>query len=220
MYPDVHADTYAHLRACFTATDDEVHTVLDTLGLQNKLVLDIGCGDGRHTEWFIARGASSVVGVDNSPRMVARARKRALVGNVQYLNASATALPLRDAAFDVAFSYFTLHHILTIQDALREVYRVLAPGGTFLSVFGAFEFAAQHAEPKGEFGPVELHSTDASIVMRTVTRSVGSMRTSFLEAGFRLQEFRSIPNADARMHHSHPYRHKATLVTTLAIAEK
>lgn len=219
-YADQHADDYARMRGSFTSTDHEVSAVLDSVGLQNLCVLDIGCGDGRHTEWFTARGARTVVGVDNSPRMIARARARASQKHSQFVEASALALPFGEGTFDFAFSYFTLHHVLQAQEALNEVYRVLVPGGAFLAVFGGYLFSEKLTELCGEYGPVELRSGSESIVMQTVIRSTASVYTYFVDAGFKLKEFRSIPNADARMHHSHPYRNNATLATTLAFAEK
>jgi ubiquinone/menaquinone biosynthesis C-methylase UbiE len=98
-------------------------------------VLEIGCGRGVGTELLFRRfGARSVVAFDLDPRMVAEARRR-LAGyppdRLGLLVADATAIPVDDAAFDAVFDFAILHHVPDWRAAVREVRRVLRPGGRF-----------------------------------------------------------------------------------------
>jgi ubiquinone/menaquinone biosynthesis C-methylase UbiE len=103
-------------------------------------VLDIGCGTG--TLAIAAKRnvgtAGEVHGIDASPEMIARARhksKRARL-DVVFDVAPAQSLPFPDARFDVVLSTVMLHHLRRAarEEAVREVRRVLKPGGRFLAV--------------------------------------------------------------------------------------
>ncbi len=99
--------------------------------LPNERVLDLGCGDGRFTARLQATGAT-VIGVDCSPAMVEAARSRNLIVE----EADATALPFGYATFDAVFSNAALHWIRDQDAMLREVRRVLRPGGRFVAEMG------------------------------------------------------------------------------------
>lgn len=98
-------------------------------------VLDVPVGGGaalaRHREWLAA--ARWVVGVDLSARMLERASRRlAGIGlrDVVLLRAPATRLPLGDGTVDRVLAVNSLHCFADWMGALREIRRVLAPGGS------------------------------------------------------------------------------------------
>ena len=97
-------------------------------------VLDVGCGTGTLAILVQRLNPSvGVVGLDPDARALARARRKAERAGVavRFDQGSAEALPYPDAAFDRVFSSLMFHHLRKDQkDAmLREVRRVLAPGG-------------------------------------------------------------------------------------------
>src|SRR5215471_2343844 len=91
--------------------------------------LDVGCGEGRFCRMLKARHIP-VVGIDPTQALLAQATKRDPSGD--YLLASAEALPFADADFDLVISYLTLIDIADFRAALREMARVLKPGGILL----------------------------------------------------------------------------------------
>jgi ubiquinone/menaquinone biosynthesis C-methylase UbiE len=93
-------------------------------------VLEVGCGTGLLLE-RIARFARTAHGVDLSPGMLELAKKRGL----SVVEGSATKLPFDDARFDVACSFKVLAHVREIDVALREMARVVRPGGHVLAEF-------------------------------------------------------------------------------------
>jgi ubiquinone/menaquinone biosynthesis C-methylase UbiE len=104
-------------------------------------ILDVGCGTG--TLAIVAAGMHQggrgpIVGVDASPEMVARARRKAADAGVDiaFEHAAAEALPFADASFDVCFSTLMLHHLPKPVRAqcLSEVRRILKPDGRFVAV--------------------------------------------------------------------------------------
>ena len=89
-------------------------------------VLDVGCGTGRNLPFY--RPSVRVVGVDVSAAALARARRRR--PDVPLVQADAEALPFRTAVFDTVVSALVFCSVPDAARGLREVRRVLQPGGT------------------------------------------------------------------------------------------
>jgi ubiquinone/menaquinone biosynthesis C-methylase UbiE len=97
---------------------------------RGKQVLEVGCGTGLilHRVGQFARDAQ---GIDLSGGMLEKAAERGL--NVA--QASATELPIATASVDVAYSFKVLAHIPDIAGAMREMSRVVRPGGYVIAEF-------------------------------------------------------------------------------------
>lgn len=97
-------------------------------------VLEVGIGTGLNVPLYDRTRVTSVVGVDPALRMHRLARRRiAAAGlDVQLMGLSAERLPAPDASFDTVVSTYTLCTIPAPLAALREMRRVLAPGGRLL----------------------------------------------------------------------------------------
>ena len=93
-------------------------------------ILDVGCGEGTLSLRIIERGAT-VLGVDNSPEMVAAARAK----GVDALLLAAEDMQFY-AEFDAAFSNATLHWVLQKEQAARAIFRALKAGGRFAGEMG------------------------------------------------------------------------------------
>ena len=91
-------------------------------------VLELGCGTGYFTR-ELARSGAEIVALDVSPELLEIARANCSAPNVRYEIQNAYDLSYSDFVFDSVVGSSVLHH-LEIQDALREIYRVLKPGGT------------------------------------------------------------------------------------------
>jgi SAM-dependent methyltransferase len=107
-----------------------VHAALDAK--PGDRVLDVGCGPGFYVLELIERVGrdGSVVGVDVSRDMLAVAAERADGHeNVEFAEGIATALPLPDGSFNGCVSVQVLEYVDDVPAALREMHRVLAPGG-------------------------------------------------------------------------------------------
>ena len=93
-------------------------------------LLEIGCGMGSDLLQF-ARGGALCTGIDLTPRSVEITRHRfALYGNKgSFMLADGERLPFKSDSFDVVYSNGVLHHTPDTAGAIREVHRVLQPGG-------------------------------------------------------------------------------------------
>jgi ubiquinone/menaquinone biosynthesis C-methylase UbiE/uncharacterized protein YbaR (Trm112 family) len=101
-----------------------------------SLVLDIGCADGLST-FDVARFDVEVIGLDISGESIRRASDRAARENhenVTFMVGDADSLPIADGAVDYVLCYGSLHHVPAPERTLREVGRVLAPGGSYLGI--------------------------------------------------------------------------------------
>ncbi len=100
-------------------------------GRADARVLDLGCGAG-HVSFHVAPLVGEVVAYDLSAQMLevvaATAEQRGL-GNVRTEHGAAEKLPFADGEFDFVFSRYSAHHWSDLGLALREVRRVLKPGG-------------------------------------------------------------------------------------------
>ena len=121
--------------------------MVDTLALRGgEHVLDVATGTGLVAAELRARADCSIVAVDQSPAMLAAARARfaALPGaDVELLQAEAERLPFPDESFDAVSFTYLLRYVDDPRATMRELARVLRPGGAIGSVeFGVPPFAA------------------------------------------------------------------------------
>jgi ubiquinone/menaquinone biosynthesis C-methylase UbiE len=119
----------AIVRDLFSSVEEETVSLASA-----PAILDLGCGPGALALRLARRCPDrAVIGVDLSPAMVRMARARAaregLAERVRFLEGNAAALPLDDGAFDLVVSTLSLHHWRDRAAALREIHRVLKPGG-------------------------------------------------------------------------------------------
>ena len=136
----------------------------------DESILDLGCGDGRHTaELSRLVPGGRVVGVDRSPDMVAYANEHfppTQFPNLTFREADAGALPFH-AEFDAVFSNAVLHWVLYHRPVLAGVARSLRPGGRCVlqmggkgngdEVVAAIEDCLRDAKWRAEWRPRDSH---------------------------------------------------------------
>jgi ubiquinone/menaquinone biosynthesis C-methylase UbiE len=126
----------------YTTTDDSFSDNIERPALAALMgditgarALDLGCGSGTHSTWM-AEGGAQVVGVDLSSTMLALAHERARNHGVDLelcLADISTALPFAAATFDLVLTATALHYVADLATTMREIARVLKPGGLLIA---------------------------------------------------------------------------------------
>jgi len=117
-----------YFEAC---TAPENRFILKQLGdITGKKLLDLGCGAGENSVYFAKKGAHCVAS-DYSPGMVEVALQLAAANEVKIEGhtANAMALDFPDHTFDIVYASNLLHHLPNPKECIREMHRVLKPGG-------------------------------------------------------------------------------------------
>ena len=101
--------------------------------LQNRLILDVGCGNGYHCWRMLGAGAKRVIGIDPSAKFVFQFNAiKKYAGHelpIDLLPLGIEHMPTKMAAFDTVFSMGILYHRRSPMDHLRELRELLRPGG-------------------------------------------------------------------------------------------
>lgn len=163
-------------------------------------VVDVGCGEGRFSRMLAARGARCV-GIEPTQPLAETARDR---GSIAAVRAVGEAMPLCDAAFDLALTYITLVDIEHYREAIGEMSRVLRPGGRLVAVNVGFGSASalpsegwlRDGDGKELYVPIDNYGTEWSAVyewrgirIRNWHRPLSGYMTAYLRAGLILRRF-------------------------------
>ncbi len=125
-------------------------------------ILDLGCGDGYLLQRMLDRGvaAARLAGVDMSADELALASQRRSSGRAALIQARAQALPFSDSSVSALVSHLAFMLMSDIDGVVREIARVLAPGGVFATIIGggpqvgsAFELFLDELQPLYASGP-------------------------------------------------------------------
>ena len=113
---------------------DEIDEVLNGIDISGKSVLDIGCGCGGAAIHFIKKhGAKSVLGIDTELLVIKRAQELALKNDVndfvEFRCVEPGPLDIPNESVELVFSKEVFLHISNKDDLLKDIYRVLKPGG-------------------------------------------------------------------------------------------
>ncbi len=96
-------------------------------------VVDLGCGFGWFCRWARAHGAASVVGLDVSTNMLARAVADTDDDGITYQQQDLDDFELPPGEFDLAYTSLTLHYLANLDGLFATVRRGLAPGGVVVA---------------------------------------------------------------------------------------
>jgi demethylmenaquinone methyltransferase/2-methoxy-6-polyprenyl-1,4-benzoquinol methylase len=131
-------------------------------------VLDVATGTGAVARELLAQKRCTVVGLDQSPEMLAEAHRR-LPADVRLIEGTADALPFRAGSFDALTFTYLLRYVPDPPATLRELARVVRPGGTIAGL----EFAL----PRGLWRPLwELYvRVGLPVAGRVISRGWGDV---------------------------------------------
>jgi 2-polyprenyl-3-methyl-5-hydroxy-6-metoxy-1,4-benzoquinol methylase len=165
--------------------------------ITGKRVVDLGCGFGQLSRWLGDEGTKSVLGIDLSEKMLARAVAETTNPAVSYRRANLDDLTLAPAAADLIVSSMALHYVEDFGRIARTMFEALAPGGQLVFSVEHPIYAAR-AEPEwvsAADGRQAFAIADYLLEGRRVTnwivdgvvkyhRTIGTMLNTLAGAGF------------------------------------
>lgn len=128
---DAIADVYDRDEYRSREFDGQLAAFVEGRSQQGMRVIDVGCGTGQQLAANrAALQEAAVFGVDRSSGMLRHAKAR--TSTVPLLQADGPALPFTDNSFDYASNQYSYHHVGRTDAFVREIFRILRPGGRFV----------------------------------------------------------------------------------------
>ncbi|NIK75247.1 SAM-dependent methyltransferase [Paenibacillus castaneae] len=180
--------------------------------LNDKKILDIGCGFGWHCRYAREQQAQSVVGIDLSENMLERARAMTNDSQITYRRLAIEDMDFAAGEFDVVISSLALHYVEHFHIICRKIYEYLVPGGTFVlsvehPVFTSIPAQDWVYNSQGEklHWPVDDYYSEGIRQTRFLEndvikfhRTVATYMNALLESGFQITKL-SEPQPTAEM---------------------
>jgi ubiquinone/menaquinone biosynthesis C-methylase UbiE len=132
---------------------------------RGKVVLDLGCGEGYGSN-LLAEVAERVTGIDLSAESIEHARGRYTRANLNFMAADCRKTGLPGEPFDLIVCFEMIEHIAEHEELLREVQRLLQPGGVFVASSPNKEFYSDREGFENPFHLKELYLRDFDALLR------------------------------------------------------
>lgn len=170
--------------------------------LNNKRVLDLGCGFGWHCRYVIEQGAKSVIGIDISERMLNEAKKNTQCESIEYIKKPIEDIDYSEGTFDLVISSLAFHYLESCEEVFNKVNTCLASGGNFIfsvehPIFTSNERQDWYYDDEGNVlhWPIDKYFEEGirktSFLGEQVTkyhRTITSYINSLLKSGFEIVE--------------------------------
>lgn len=98
----------------------------------NKAVLDLGCGYGWHCNYAVEQGAQSVVGIDQSKKMLEVAKEKFNSSKISYIQSSIEDIDFQKNSFDVVISSLALHYVKDYDRLIQKISEMVKVGGQII----------------------------------------------------------------------------------------
>ncbi len=191
---------FEHIRPRMTERFPWIVKLIQTNGpvFKGKDMLEVGCGMGFDTLMWAQHGVN-ITTIDLSDKSLALARKNLARKNLSatFLNASALDLPFADEQFDVVYSRGVLHHTGDTPRGIREVHRVLKPGGTAFICHIYRRYSWMYLISKFGREPIEFKDGDPPVTDFFLQPEVREMFADYARCDLELQHYRAIPTMRA-----------------------
>jgi SAM-dependent methyltransferase len=192
-------------------------------------ILDVGTGEGQVARRLAAHGAGPVIGLDPTRAQLRAATSRG--GGVRYARAAAERLPVATASIDAVVACLVFEHLPDHGAPLREIARVLRPGGRFVLLLNhpllqtpGSGWIDDHIleEQYWRVGPylvddVSLEELEPGVVLPFVHRPLGRYINTMIESGLRLSRMDEPAPPPGFLARAHEYAAAASIPRLLVL---
>ncbi|MEY2564256.1 MAG: hypothetical protein QOH88_2449 [Verrucomicrobiota bacterium] len=201
FYQEIDSRFFANTHEYLPATKIPFDALIDFDALPHQKVLEIGVGNGSHAQ-LLATYAKDFTGIDLTDYGVKSTSKRIEIfglKNARILQMNAEDLKFEDASFDFVWSWGVIHHSANTRQILKEIHRVLKPGGVFKamvyyrSFWSYYTYAVLLGIFKGYFFKGDsLHESAQRMTDGAIARSYSQRewRQELEDGGLQCQEIR------------------------------
>ena len=170
--------------------------------LHDKRLLDLGCGFGWHCRYARQQGARSVIGVDLSQNMLARAKAMTDDPGIEYRQSAIEEIDFLPGEFDVVISSLALHYVESFDQVCQKIHQCLASGGELVisvehPIFTALAAQEWCCGPKGDrlHWPVDDYQREGPRHTQWMAddvvkyhRTVSTCVNTLINSGFRISK--------------------------------
>ena len=215
------ATDYSQKREQFNETDKVLVGALESVGVQDKEIVDLGCGDGRHARLIKEMGAAHVVGVDVNEKMIELAKEKSAENpDVTFFVADGRNLPAEDSSTDIVVSNFVVHYFPDAKEIFGEIGRVLKDEGYFIGTFNITDveegFEHLHNQPM----PIRLGQGEGSIVVQNLIKSRQEIEAAIVESGFTIKEEQELDHPNSTIDDSYPDKSRLQKHAVMMVLQK
>lgn len=178
----------------YTASEDEIH-LFDLI--ENKTVLDIGCGSGHSLEYMAERGAKELWGLDLSETQIETANETLKDWNPKLIcGAMEEELNIPEEHFDIVYSIYALGWTSNLRKTLELIYSYVKPGGSFIfswehPVYSNLQYGTEeivlcssyHEETPNTFETFKGEEVQATLYKRKMSTYINELN----RAGFTIE---------------------------------
>jgi ubiquinone/menaquinone biosynthesis C-methylase UbiE len=168
--------------------------------LNNKDVLDVGCGFGDFCRYAKSSGANRIVGLEPSQKMLEEAKKKTHLGEIEYLHTAVECFEFEPNSFDVVVSSLAFHYIEDVDLLFNKIHQCLKPNGQLVfsvehPICTAHPDATLGADEKGKFHPVYNYRDEGSFKqfwfvegVEKYHRKISTYINALLDNGFSVEK--------------------------------
>lgn len=190
--------------------------------LIGKNVIDLGCGDGRWSEYLASLNAKNIYSIDLSEDMIKRTTKRLnSIENTHIIHADMQNLPLKDASIDVGLSTFSMMYFKDLKKVIDEISRVLKNNGTLYIATNIINVDNPNLLKKlyGKSIPIDL-GFDKKMRLENLVQPIEQYREAFKSADLTIKTEKHFEPIGVEISKDYKYKDALHLEKVLFVVQK